>query len=55
MAMPGMRRSVQDGFWGNAPLVQRRSRGGNGLAIQLKNFHASTDPKPQSSGLQEST
>src|SRR5215469_7420635 len=31
MALRGMRRSVQDGFWGNAPLVQRRSRGGNGL------------------------
>jgi len=31
MALPGMRRSVQDGFWGNAPLVQRRSRGGNRL------------------------
>jgi hypothetical protein len=56
MALPGMRRSVQDG--GSGEMLRWCSGGAEeemGLAIQLKNLHAPTDSKPQSSGLPEST
>jgi hypothetical protein len=46
MALPGMRRSAQDGFWEMLRWCSGGADDEMGLAIQLKNLHASTDSKP---------